>query len=112
MIGIANKTNNKAHLRFFIDDAETCERIPSNFIDVVFFVGLLEHLPNPISCFTSSRRVLKEHGVLIGLIVNKLSPWYSVIKPLLGPVKHLPSDHYYSAKEIKRLLHTSAFLGS
>ncbi len=109
MIEIANKTNNKAHLRFFIDDAETCERIPSDSIDIVFFVGLLEHLPNPSSCFTSSRRVLKEHGVLIGLTPNKFSPWYSAIKPLLDPVKRLSSDRFYSAKEIKRFLYGSGF---
>lgn len=109
MIEIANNTNDEPHLKFFVDDSEACARIPSNSVDIVFFVGLLEHLLDPISCFASSRRVLKEHGVLIGLTPNKFSPWYSVIKPLLGPVKHLPNDRFYSATEIRRLLYRSGF---
>lgn len=109
MIDIANSTNDQAHLKFFIDDAETCEKINDNSVDIVFFVGLLEHLQDPVSCFTNSMRVIKKHGALIGLTPNKFSPWYSIIKPLIGPVKHLADDRFYSGKEIKRLLILSGF---
>jgi len=108
MLSVAKKhalliDNNK--LKFILDDAETLKKIPSNSFDVVFFIGLIEHLVNPKACLKNCRRILKQDGVLIGFTPNRYSPWYGIIGPLFrASTTHLTSDKHYSAKEIRNML--------
>jgi ubiquinone/menaquinone biosynthesis C-methylase UbiE len=113
MLSIANKNaqqKNLQNIKFVLDNVEKLSKLENNTFDVVFFVGLLEHLPKPIQMFKNCKRVLKPGGIVIGITPNKYSPWYSIIAPLLrGSVKHLPSDRFYSIREINQMLTEESF---
>ena len=95
---------------FSVDDAETLGSITDNSIDVVFFMGLVEHLLDLTALFVSCWRVLKPGGKLIGVCSNRLSPWYSIVALLFrNSVKHLSTDRYYRASELKQVALAQAF---
>lgn len=109
MINQAIQNNFHQNTIFVVDDAELCDSIPNNSMDIVFFVSVLEHLLLPQTCFINARRVLKPGGIFIGLSPNKLCPWYYV-KPFLGlEKKHIDSDKYYSHTDTNMLLYNSGF---
>ena len=97
-------------LKFICDDAETLEQIASESINVVFFVGLIEHLLNPLRFLESCRKILKPGGKLIGITPNRYSPWYNLIGPLVRKsMKHLSTDRYYSKRELCDMLSSTGF---
>ena len=97
-------------LKFICDDAETLQKIASRSIDIVFFVGLIEHLLNPLNFLRNCRRVLKRNGKLIGITPNRYSPWYSLVGPLVRKsMKHLSTDRYYSKSELCNMLSSTGF---
>lgn len=110
MLEIAKRKSGRDNLQFILDDSEKLLKFSDNSFDIVFFVGLLEHLINPLDCFQNCLRVLKPGGKIIGITPNKFSPWYHIVGPLLrGKMKHLPTDKFYSAGDISALLNKSGF---
>jgi len=114
MLDIAKKNSQRLkieNVHFKIDDAETLAKFPNNSFGVVFFVGLLEHLINPLACFQNVWRVLKKGGRLVGITPNKYSPWYYLIGPIFRgkSLKHLSTDRNYSQREINQMLEQTHF---
>jgi len=104
------KSSGITNLRFVVDDAEQLKTVEDGSIDVIFFVGLLEHLLDPQSFLTSALRVLKDGGQLVGFTPNAISPWYSSVGKLFRKsTRHLSTDALYGAKQLGDMLTATGF---
>ncbi len=97
------------NIDFRVDDVYILETCQSNYFDVVYFTGLIEHLQRPISALRSMLRVLKTGGRLIGITPNARSPWYRINHLFRGAKRHLSTDRFYTKDEIYNMLVKSSF---
>jgi len=103
----SGKTGN---LTFRIDEAESMNTVPDNSIDVILFVGTMEHLLNRASVLMNTFRVLKDSGRFICLTPNRDFIWYRCIAPVLGiPTQHLSTDRFLNKSEFKTMLKNTKF---
>lgn len=94
-----------ARIELYAERAERLTFIEDNAIDAVLCVGAFEHMPDKAAVLGEVRRVLKSGGRFVCLTVNGNYLWYRRIAPWLGyDVKHLSSDHFVNAAEMRALL--------
>jgi len=94
-----------AHIELYAEPAERLASITDNLVDAVLCVGAFEHMPDKSAVLGEVRRVLKPGGRFICLTLNGDYLWYRRIAPWLGyEVKHLSSDRFVNAAEMRALL--------
>jgi len=90
--------------------AENLEDIPCDFFDVVYFFGVIEHIIKTDLFVGEIHRVLKPGGRVIGIMPNRWSPWYYLLRKYArGTGAHCSSDRYYSSREIKIIFTSRGF---
>lgn len=103
------QTRHIKNVKTFKSAAENMSFIERSSIDVVYFLGLLEHIVNTDEFFEELHRILKKDGSVVGLIANGNSPWYKLRKLVRGTDKHCSTDKYYNGKELRELLKANQF---
>jgi ubiquinone/menaquinone biosynthesis C-methylase UbiE len=94
-----------ARIELHAERAERLTSIRDNAVDAVLCVGAFEHMPDKPAVLGEVRRVLKPGGRFVCLTVNGDYLWYRRIAPWLGyEVKHLSSDRFVNATEMRALL--------
>ncbi|MDQ3905471.1 MAG: methyltransferase domain-containing protein [Actinomycetota bacterium] len=89
-----------------VDPAEELATIDSSSIDVVLCVGAFEHMLEKERVLRQVHRVLRPAGRFISLTPHGGYCWYRHIAPALGiDVRHLSTDHFLTAGELRTLLH-------
>lgn len=74
-------------------------------VDVALCTGALEHIADKAAVLREVSRVLRPGGRFVCLTVNGDHLWYRWIAPRLGfPVKHLSTDTFVGARELRALL--------
>ncbi len=107
MIDTARRRTNHDSLTFRHDDAEQLETVPSDAIDKVISVGVLEHVLHPTRVFDEAARVLRPDGRFVALTLNGAFLWYRLADRLRLPTRHLESDRrLFPAKAIQMLQHS------
>lgn len=98
-----------AHIELHAGSAERLACIADNAVDAVLCVGAFEHMPVKSAVLGEVRRVLKPGGRFVCLTLNGDYLWYRRIAPWLGyEVRHLSSDRFVNAAEMRALLHGAA----
>lgn len=89
-------------VHFVVGDAEhlpfRSDRIPG-----AISFSTLRYVPNPQQAVNEIRRVTKKGGPIVVDFANKLSPWFSYIKPWLTKRTHI-YDHHYRTTQVKAFL--------
>jgi ubiquinone/menaquinone biosynthesis C-methylase UbiE len=94
-----------AQIELHAEPAERLASIEDNAVDAVLCVGAFEHMPDKPAVLGEVRRVLKPGGRFVCLTLNGDYLWYCRIAPWLGyEVKHLSSDRFVNAAEMRALL--------
>lgn len=57
---------------FLTGDAQDLSQFSNNEMDMIFSSNLIEHLPNPGRCMAECRRVIKQEGLIIHAVPNRL----------------------------------------
>jgi SAM-dependent methyltransferase len=78
--------------------------------DLVFSVGVMEHLPDPLASLVEQRRVLRQGGRVVMAVPNAYCPWWTTAKKWRARLSK--KDHFafpeafrtYSPKEGARLM--------
>lgn len=104
MIAAAREHAQRSDLAFRVDDAETLSTVPSNSVDKVICVGVLEHVLRPGSVLEQVARVLKTSGRFLALTLNGMYWWYRLADRLGLPTRHLSTDRRLRPEEGRRLL--------
>jgi len=93
----------RSKLRIDVTFDSSLSNLPSDFFDVAFLIGTIEHLANPRQVLKDIARVMKLNGYLIITTVdtNGLLPFYS-----LKPPEHL---FYFNYTNLKQLLGQTGF---
>jgi SAM-dependent methyltransferase len=90
------------HVRFITDDAESLRAVPSEAFDVVFSFSTIRFCPRPENALAAIRSKLRPGGVAILDFPNRLTPWHSLVKPVLGIKPHI-HDRLYTVREAEEL---------
>lgn len=99
-----------AHIELYAEPAERLASIEDNAVDVVLCAGAFEHMPDKPAVLGEVRRVLKPGGRFVCLTLNGDYLWYRRIAPWLGyELKHLSSDYFVNAAEMRALLQAAEF---
>jgi ubiquinone/menaquinone biosynthesis C-methylase UbiE len=94
-----------AHIELVAEPAEHLASIKDNAADAVLCAGAFEHMPDKPAVLGEVCRVLKPGGRFVCLTLNADYLWYRRIAPWLGyEVKHLSSDRFVNAAEMRALL--------
>ena len=94
-----------ARIELHAERAERLTSITDDAVDAVLCVGAFEHMPDKPAVLGEVRRVLKPGGRFVCLTLNGDYLWYRSIAPWLGyEVKHLSSDRFVNATEMRALL--------
>ena len=97
-----------ARIELYAEPAERLASIEDHTADAVLCVGAFEHMPDKTAVLGEVCRVLKPHGRFVCLTLNGDYLWYRRVAPLLGyKVKHLSSDRFVNAAELRALLQES-----
>jgi len=93
-----------------------------NAVDMVLFMGVIHHTPNPLECLTEIRRVMRPGSWLLmnaqlrnppwiqwGLVVSKILGRYSGISISTYDSSRWPQD-LYSLRAVRRLLKRAGFV--
>ena len=95
---------------FYVDNAESLEKIPPTSVDVVICTGALEHMLNKKAVLHAIRRVLKPGGRFVCLTLNDQFFWYNLWAPAINhPTYHLATDKRINAKQAEHLLSATGF---
>jgi len=96
-----------ARLDFHVDHGERLHTVADASMDVVFCVGVLEHIPDQARVSASVLRVLKPGGRFVCLTPNGQHLWYRWLAPWLRiETRHLSTDHFLTRQQLDRLLST------
>lgn len=94
------------HVELVAEPAERMVSVKDQVADVVLCVGAFEHMPDKAGVLDEVHRVLKRGGRFVCLTLNGDYLWYRRIAPWLGhETRHLSSDHFVNAAEMRDLLH-------
>ncbi|MBN4081252.1 methyltransferase domain-containing protein [Caldithrix abyssi] len=105
---ISGKTGD---LIFRVDEAESLITVEDESIDVMLFVGTIEHLLNQSSVLINAFRVLKDGGRIICLTPNGNFIWYRYLAPVLGiSTQHLSTDRFLNESEFRTILNDAKFI--
>ena len=96
------------NVEFIVGDAEDLSTLPDSTFDGVISFSCLRYVPNPQQAIDGIFRVIKERGTAVVDFPNKVSPWFSYLKPWLTGSKHI-HDHHYSTREIEDFFRNSGF---
>jgi 2-polyprenyl-6-hydroxyphenyl methylase/3-demethylubiquinone-9 3-methyltransferase len=103
MIQRARRQMKHPALAFRTGDAERLASIPSASVDVVFCVGVLEHLLRPRRALQQVARVLRPSGRFVALTLNGAHWWYRLADRVGVPTRHLDTDHRLSPERARQL---------
>lgn len=107
MIQNARRQTEHPALEFRTGDAERLASIPSASVDVVFCVGVLEHLLRPGRALQQAARVLRPSGRFVALTLNGAHWWYRLADRVGVPTRHLDTDRRLSPGRARQLLRDS-----
>ena len=94
-----------ARIELHAQSAERLTSISDDAVDAVLCVGAFEHMPDQPAVLGEVRRVLRPGGRFVCLTLNGDYLWYRRIGPWLRlDVKHLSSDRFVNAAEMRALL--------
>lgn len=94
-----------SQIELHAEPAEHLASIKDNAVDAVVCVGAFEHMPDKAAVLGEVRRVLKPGGRFVCLTLNGDYLWYRRVAPWLDyEVKHLSSDRFVNAAEMRALL--------
>lgn len=83
-----------------LSDVVVLKGVPDASVDIVYFFGLVEHIVEVDAFFHTMLRVLKPRGIVVGVMPNRQSPWYSLRKHIRNTGKHCESDRYYGRADV------------
>ncbi len=107
MIASARQYTTDPALHFRADNAERLATIPSDAIDKVMCVGVLEHVLRPALALRQMARVLKPTGRFVALTLNARWWWYRLARRLQLPTRHLTTDRRFDPDRAGRLMRAS-----
>ena len=98
-------SHGSATLDFHVDQGERLQTVADASMDVVFCVGVLEHIPDQARVSASVFRVLKPGGRFVCLTPNGHHLWYRWLAPWLRlETRHLSTDRFLTRQQLGRLL--------
>jgi ubiquinone/menaquinone biosynthesis C-methylase UbiE len=59
-------------------DVMHLDAVPSASVDVAYFIGLLEHIADPVGFFKEASRIVRPGGRIVGSVSNALCPYYAL----------------------------------
>jgi ubiquinone/menaquinone biosynthesis C-methylase UbiE len=91
--------------------ADACDlsAVETASVDVVYFFGLLETVPDYDRLFTEASRVLRPQGFLAGITSNGACPWYRIRTLIEGEAHHARTGHFVTHQELDRALRHAGF---
>lgn len=92
-----------------ISDVCRLEALEDASYDLVYFFGLIEHLLDPGEFFNEINRVVRDDGVVIGVMPNARCLWYSLRPWIRGTGMHCSSDTYYTIEQVEDLAREAGF---
>jgi SAM-dependent methyltransferase len=100
--GIARRIREEglANVRTQVLDALDMHEIADASLDLIFFVGLLETIPDNARLFREFARVLKPNGCIVGTTSNGNCPWYALRKRLRGGEEHCRTGRYLTKSDV------------
>lgn len=113
--GFDKKIDNKWINNIYIQNAEITDNIPLEdaSVDCVTLLAVLEHLNNPTKVLSELYRILKFGGVLILTTPSPFSKpileFLSFKLKIVSPVEIADHKHYYSKKELIKILEDMGF---
>jgi SAM-dependent methyltransferase len=90
-------------------DAGDLRDVPSESVDVVYSVGLLETVSDLDRLFAESHRVLRAGGLLAGITSNGDCPWYRLRARLEGGERHGRTGYLLTARDLEQTLRQAGF---
>ena len=81
-------------------DVVSMQSISNASIDVVYFFGLVEHIVEIDAFFKEIHRILKQDGLIVGVMPNKKCPWYGFRRYVRGTGSHCSTDRYYGFDDV------------
>ncbi|WP_395022666.1 class I SAM-dependent methyltransferase [Dongia sp.] len=90
-------------------DVMHLEDIPTNSVDVAYFVGLLEHITESAAFFAELSRITKLGGCVVGSVSNAQCPYYALRRRLRSGQRFHDGLRLYSHKEIKQIAEHAGF---
>ena len=107
MIETARRRTSHPALSFRVDDAEALNSVPSDSVDTVICVGVLEHVLRPGRALRQVARVLRPSGRFVALTLNGDYWWYRLADRLGLPTRHIATDRRFDPARAGRLLRES-----
>ncbi len=102
------KQANLPNCRFITGDAEALSQVANNTFDGAFSFSALRYLARPDLAIREIYRVLRPGGLAVVDFPNKLSPWFTLLKPRLTGETHI-HDHQYTTGYVRSLLRNAGF---
>jgi ubiquinone/menaquinone biosynthesis C-methylase UbiE len=90
-------------------DACDLRGVPSESVDVVYSVGLIETVGDLGRLFAESHRVLRPGGVAAGITSNGDCPWYRLRTRLEGGERHGRTGYLLTARDLEQALRQVGF---
>lgn len=103
------KKFNISNVNTIVNDVTNIKSIEPETADIVYFFGLIEHVIKKDLFLKEIHRILKQEGIVIGIVVNRKSPWYKLKRFFGRTAKHCSSDHFFTQKELKNLFESHGF---
>lgn len=97
-----------SNINFMKGDAEALDNIENNVFDAVFSFSCLRYLSDPTKALSEIYRVLKPSGKIVADFPNKFSPWFNLIKPIIGVKPHV-HDNLYSTFQVKSFVSSARY---
>lgn len=94
--------------RFIVGDAENLSQLEDNTFDGVISFSALRYVARADKAIREIYRVLKPGGLAVVDFPNKLSPWFTIIKPLVTRETHI-HDHHYTTSQVRRMFEDAGF---
>jgi SAM-dependent methyltransferase len=90
-------------------DACDLRDVPSESVDVVYSVGLLETVSDFDRLFAESHRVLRAGGLLAAITSNGDCPWYRLRARLEGAERHGRTGYLLTTRDLEPALRQAGF---
>jgi ubiquinone/menaquinone biosynthesis C-methylase UbiE len=95
-------------VNFTEGDAEALSQFDDDTFDGVVSFSALRYVPRPNLAVREIYRVLRPGGMAVVDFPNKLSPWFTLLKPLLTGKTHI-HDHQYTPGQVRRMMQEAGF---